>query len=106
MNQQGDDAVPDAPPTISEWLSEIGAVLPAGTLDQMGSDERAVLLDLARIAAHRSHRTAVPISTYLVGLAFAELSRAERLARLRDVVARLDVEGQPGLTEPGRGQHV
>lgn len=78
----------------------------AGTLDLIGSDERAVLLDLVKIAAHRSHRTAAPISTYLVGLAFAELSRAERLARLRAVVASLDVEGQPRLGEIGHGQHV
>ncbi|MCZ7538285.1 MAG: DUF6457 domain-containing protein [Acidimicrobiia bacterium] len=65
--------------------------LPPSALDEVGTSERAVLLDLARIAAHRSHRTAAPISTYLVGLSFATLPRAERLDRMRDLAKRLDV---------------
>ncbi len=77
---------------VETWLGALGALLPAGTLGEAGPEERAALLDLARIAAHRSQRWAAPISTYLVGLAFASLPRAERLARIRALVARLDLE--------------
>lgn len=77
---------------VEAWLERLGALLPPGTLDEVGTAERAALLDLARIAAHQSHRRAAPISTYLVGLAFASLPRADRLARIADLAARLDAE--------------
>lgn len=77
---------------VETWLDELGALLPAGTLAEAGPEERAALLDLARIAAHRSQRLAAPISTYLVGVSLASLSRADRLERMRALVARLDVE--------------
>lgn len=91
MDPASDTQPPDEPRTVDDWLVELGAHLPARAVDEVGSSERAVLLDLARIAAHRSHRTAAPISTYLVGLAFASLPRAERLARMRDLAALLDL---------------
>ena len=77
---------------VETWLGALGALLPAGTLGEAGQEERVALLDLARIAAHRSQRWAAPISTYLVGLGFASLSRTERLDRIRALVAQLDVE--------------
>ena len=80
------------PVSIEGWLTELAALLPPGLLDEVGPPERAVLLDLARIAAHRSHRTAAPISTYLVGLALASTARPERLARMRELASRLDTE--------------
>lgn len=76
---------------VEVWLGELAALLPAGTLDQAGPEERVALLDLARVAAHRSQRWAAPISAYLVGLAFASLPQAERLDRIRVLVAQLDV---------------
>jgi len=75
---------------VETWLQALGALLPAGTLEQDGPEERVALLDLARIAAHRSQRWAAPISAYLVGLAFASLPRAERLDRIQALVAQLD----------------
>ena len=77
---------------VETWLDALAALLQAGTLLEAGPEERVALLDLARIAAHRSQRWAAPISTYLVGLAFASLPRAERLERIRGLVARLDAE--------------
>jgi hypothetical protein len=77
---------------VETWLDKLGALLPPGTLEDAGPEERVALLDLARIAAHRSQRWAAPISTYLVGLAFASLPPAERLDRIRALVAQLDVE--------------
>jgi hypothetical protein len=78
---------------VAAWLERLGGLLPAGTLDEVGPAERAALLDLARIAAHQSHRRAAPITTYLVALAFAPLSRPERLTRLTELAARLEGEG-------------
>ncbi|MFH1474446.1 MAG: DUF6457 domain-containing protein, partial [Chloroflexota bacterium] len=63
---------------------------PADVVDGAGPAERAVLLDLARIAAHRGERIAAPITTYLAGVAFASLDPAERLARLRALAAALE----------------
>jgi hypothetical protein len=42
------------------------------------------------VAAHRSERVAAPITTYLAGVAFAGLPPAERLARLRGLLAALE----------------
>lgn len=81
---------------VETWLDTLGALLPMGTLEEAGPEERVALLDLARIAAHRSQRWAAPISAYLVGLAFASLPRAERLDRIRALVAQLDVEAGLG----------
>jgi hypothetical protein len=78
---------------VAAWLDRLGALLPAGTLDEVGPAERAALLDLARIAAHQSHRRAAPISTYLAGLAFASLPRAERLERITELAAQLEGDG-------------
>jgi len=98
MEQEREGGAAGRPPTIDEWLAELGALLPAEVLDEAGPAERALLLDLARIAAHRSHRSAAPISTYLVGLAFAPLPRERRLAGLRELVERLEdrPEGRAG----------
>ena len=53
------------PRTLDEWVVELAAALdlPAG------SAEVALLLDLAREAAHTVARPAAPVTTFLVGLA-------------------------------------
>ena len=84
---------PDAglPPEVREWLDRLGAELPPGTLDQIASHElQAAILDLARVAAHRSARMAAPLSTYLAAIAYASLPARECVDRIRDLVARLD----------------
>lgn len=86
------------------WLAELEAALtqmrPAPALagddgsardvGPVGGDERAALLDLARIAAHTSERWAAPISTYLAGLAMADVDPAARAELLRELVERLE----------------
>ena len=94
MSQQDSSRIDQV--DVETWLAALGALLPAGTLEQAGAEERVALLDLARIAAHRSQRWAAPISTYLVGLAFASLPLAERLDRIRALLAQLDVEAGRG----------
>ncbi len=83
---------PPSTPDIEAWLRRLAAVLPSGTLDELGSEERVALLDLARIAAHQSHRSAAPITTYLIGLTVAGLPRAARLERLLALARELDIE--------------
>jgi hypothetical protein len=75
--------------SIDDWLRTLQEALglPA---DLLGAEERTQLLDLARIAARRSHRTAAPMTTYVVGLALAGVPHADRLARLHDLVAALE----------------
>lgn len=92
MDRSNEEAPASEQLDVDEWLGQLGALLPTGALEEAGPEERAVLLDLARVAAHRSQRWAAPISTYLVGFAFAPLPRAERRDRIRALVAQLDVE--------------
>lgn len=81
-----------AQPTLDleGWLARLDDLLPAGMVAEAGADEMTVLLDLARIAAHGSERIAAPITTYLAGVAFANLPRAERLAHLRELARALE----------------
>jgi hypothetical protein len=53
------------PRTLDEWAVELAAALdlPAGSANV------ALLLDLARDAAHTVARPAAPVTTFLVGLA-------------------------------------
>jgi Domain of unknown function (DUF6457) len=92
MNRSDDDAGTPDQASVEAWLGELVALLPAGSaaLDEIGPAERAVLLDLARVAAHRSHRIAAPMTTYLVGLVLGTTPRPERLAKMRELVDRLD----------------
>ena len=78
------------PLDLEAWLARLDALMPGGVVDQAGPEERTVLLDLARIAAHGSERIAAPITTYLAGVAFAALPRAERLERLRELARTLE----------------
>jgi len=63
---------------------------PFGAAHPVGPAERAVLRDLARVAARRSERIGAPITTYLAGVASAGLDPGERLARLRALLAALE----------------
>ena len=79
------------------WFAQLLAALPPapgaadGTAPTAVSEpEREALLDLARIAAHTSERWTAPVSTFLVGVAYAALPADERTATLRTLVATLD----------------
>jgi Domain of unknown function (DUF6457) len=77
--------------TLGEWLEAVRAQL--GESDQrlaLTPDEERVLLDLARVAAHSSERIAAPLTTFLAGVALADLPPAERAERLRALVAELE----------------
>ncbi len=90
MDDQSNRPAAASMPDIDAWLGRLGEALPPGALDELGPAERKVLLDLARIAAHQSHRSAAPITTYAIGLSVAGLPRADRLSRMQALARELD----------------
>lgn len=73
------------------WLEELRTELPA-TAPAVTDDEVEALLDLARVAAHTSERWTAPVSTFMAGVAFADLSPDHRTARIRELTGRLEQE--------------
>ena len=80
----------DAPVQLEEWLARLAGQLPAGATPEITPAEQGALLDLARIAAHTSVRISAPISTFLVGVAYASLPGEERAARIRELTGALE----------------
>lgn len=78
-----DDPVPPA-----DWLARLRAALVADAPTATDGEIDA-LLDLARVAAHTSERWTAPVSTFVAGLALADLPPAEREQRIREATARL-----------------
>jgi len=60
-----------------EWIDAFAALLGVTPPDEATVDQ---LLTLAATAAHQSERTAAPIACYLVGLAGASVTDADRRA--------------------------
>lgn len=76
--------------SVDAWFEALRAALPEAADERVTDDERAALLDLARVAAHSSHRIAAPLSTYLVGIALHDLEPSARAARIAQLVATLE----------------
>jgi Domain of unknown function (DUF6457) len=80
---------------MDDWLLRLeAAVTGSPKVRTITTLERRRLLEIARIAAHTSERVAAPISTYLLGLALAGLSAADRgreLNRIRTALALFEV---------------
>jgi hypothetical protein len=76
--------------TPEDWFEQLRAALPDGVSTVFTDDERAALLDLARVAAHTSERWTAPVSTFLVGLAYADAAPTDRAAAIRALVERFD----------------
>jgi hypothetical protein len=76
--------------SVNEWLERVRMNLGSVPGLALTGIERRLLLDLARIAAHTSERVAAPLSTYLVGVAMAELPPEEREERLAAIVRDLE----------------
>lgn len=73
------------PRTLEDWVAELAAALdlPAESVDI------ALLLDLARDAAHTVARPAAPVTTFLVGLAAGRSGDvAAAVATARDLLAQ------------------
>lgn len=70
---------------LEQWTEELSAAL--GVEEEI---DVGLILDLAKIAAHRVERPAAPLTTYLVGLAAArDGGSAEAVARAAATVRSL-----------------
>jgi hypothetical protein len=78
--------------SVDAWLARLMAELPELQQASLSADERTALLDLARVAAHRSERIAAPLTTFLLGLALPATPRPDWTPRIRAIAARLDRE--------------
>lgn len=74
--------------SVDAWLALFSAELQPGT--PLTADDRAALLDIARVAAHRSERIAAPLTTFLLGIAMSGTPAGDWAGRIRDLVERLD----------------
>jgi hypothetical protein len=77
--------------TVDDFLAKVQRLLTGDeSVVPLDAAERAGLLDLARVAAHASERISAPLTTYMVGLAIADVPSPERAARIAALVQRLD----------------
>lgn len=79
--------------SLDAWLDAVRAELagsPGAAAPALGRDEQRALLELTRVAAHRSERIAAPITAFLVGLALAPVDPGRRAAEIVRLTAALD----------------
>lgn len=75
---------------LEDWLRSVHQVLGGAGGAPISEEERTALLDVARVAAHRSERVAAPLTTFLAGVAYGALAPEDRLAALRELVSTLE----------------
>ena len=80
---------PSATP-LMEWLAKVHQELGSASGPSITPEEQTALLDLARIAAHRSERIAAPLTTFLAGVALGNLPEGERHQALRSLASGLE----------------
>ena len=74
---------------LETWLERVRTAADSPRNMTLSADERRALLELARVAAHSSERVAAPLSTFLAGVASADLPADERGAFVRRLTASL-----------------
>jgi hypothetical protein len=72
------------------WLASVHRILGDAGGAELTADERAALLDIARISAPSSERITAPLTTFLAGVAYGSLLARERLAAIRALASRLE----------------
>jgi hypothetical protein len=77
---------------LADWLEKLGGILGPSGGPGLSDEEQTALLDIARIAAHTSERIAAPLSTFMAGLACAELPPRERATALRSLAEQLEAK--------------
>lgn len=75
---------------LADWLEDLMRILGPPGGPGLTDEEQAALLDIARVAAHRSERIAAPLSTFLAGVAYGSLPTRERTTALRTLARRLE----------------
>jgi hypothetical protein len=85
--------------TVRQWLDALRDEL--GTDLDLSTDEQRALLDMTRVAAHRSERIAAPLSAFLAGLALADSEPTQRAAAINRVTAALEEPTTDTGSRPG-----
>lgn len=85
-----DDRPSGAAIPLATWLQSVHDAVGTEGGAPLTADEQTALLDLARIAAHRSERIAAPLTTFVAGVAYGTLPAGERAAVLQHLASRLD----------------
>jgi hypothetical protein len=80
-----DAAIPGA-----EWLARVRELAGPEAGPSLTQAEQDVLLDLARVAAHRSERITAPLTTFLAGVAYGSQAADERVRSLRQLLESLE----------------
>lgn len=78
----------DEPLTLDQWLAAVRAALE--TDFDLSRDEQRALLNLTRVAAHRSERIAAPLTAFLAGMALAPHDPARRATEIDRLTAALE----------------
>jgi hypothetical protein len=78
--------------SLEDWLARLQQLLASERDVSLSEEERAALLDLARVAAHRSVRIAAPLSTFVAGIALADLPAPARTTSIRRLTSQLSAE--------------
>jgi hypothetical protein len=91
----GEHRMSDARPTqgavpLERWLQSVHEAVGPAAGAPLTTEERDVLLALARIAAHASERISAPLTTFLAGVAYGVLPEGERAEALRSLAATLE----------------
>jgi hypothetical protein len=74
---------------LATWLRAVQDAVGGEAGADLTAEEQTALLDLARIAAHRSERIAAPLSTFLAGAAYGSLPADARIAALQSLVTHV-----------------
>lgn len=86
---------------LDAWLEAVRRQL--GTDLALSIDDQRALLDLTRVAAHRSQRIAAPLTAFLAGMALADLPVEQRAAAIDRLTAALEAAGPVESAEPEGG---
>jgi hypothetical protein len=87
---------PESGVSLEDWLSRLASAVPTEREVRLTPDERTALLDLARVAAHRSVRIAAPLSTFVAGVALADVGAPTRAEAIRAIIRQLDEAASAG----------
>lgn len=74
--------------SLDRWLEAVCRAL--GAEVALSTDDQRALLDLTRVAAHRSERIAAPLTAFLAGIALADTDAAARAAAIDRLTAALE----------------
>jgi len=74
----------------ADWMRTVHEAIGPASGASLAPDEQAALLDLARVAAHRSERLTAPLTTFLAGVAYGSLPANERAKALRSLLSTLE----------------